>query len=714
MARATRPATPDDLEENPFERCVLDYAHNLLVATRLAQDPDRVRHSSTRLLARVLALPGRVRGVQLDRLDSDQTRRRVATYAARHGTLRTPRLPGPPVAENLALLRALFGLDEVSSAALAFLLTLSASEELRDFADAVGEQSTVHAATTLAAATRYPRPRVLEALGPRSPLLTTGLVLVDRRHDYSLHSKLSLKVGLLDLVQLPGLDRERVLSHFLTEAEPTSLAWTDFRELEEPARLVRDLLHASLEARRRGVNLLLHGPTGTGKSELARLVAGDLAVPLFAAGRADEDGESAVPLERLASLLLGHKLLGNSRALLLFDELEDLFELHAAILGFGLGRRAVMSKQWFNLLLETNVVPTIWITNSAEGIDPAFLRRFTLSLEVRPPGARQRARILARHLGPGVLAETDLDEIAERFELSAAQLGSAASTARLLAAGGPPDRGTIERLLEPAESLLGVRRHAGSRFDPTTFRLDAVACTEDLEALTGRLASWRQGPGPGLSLCLHGPPGTGKSEYARYLAHCMGRPVVYRRVSDLQSMWVGQTEKNLAAAFREAEREDALLLLDEADSFLRDRRGAVRSWEVSEVNELLQQLEAYRGVVVCTTNLFGELDPASLRRFALKLELGYLDPRRARIAFDALLAPLLERPLAPEEEAVLHARLARLATLTSGDLAVVRRRIRALGQRPGLEEVLALVEAELRLKREAPRLAGFGHAGGAR
>jgi SpoVK/Ycf46/Vps4 family AAA+-type ATPase len=113
-------------------------------------------------------------------------------------------------------------------------------------------------------------------------------------------------------------------------------------------------------------------------------------------------------------------------------------------------------------------------------------------------------------------------------------------------------------------------------------------------------------------------------------------------VSDILSMWVGVAEKNIAEAFDEAARDDAILLFDEADSFLQDRRGAVRSWEVTQVNEFLQQLEAHRGIVACTTNLFKNLDQASLRRFTFKVEFRFLDAARARSLFRAYFGSLTE------------------------------------------------------------------------
>lgn len=91
----------------------------------------------------------------------------------------------------------------------------------------------------------------------------------------------------------------------------------------------------------------------------------------------------------------------------------------------------------------------------------------------------------------------------------------------------------------------------------------------------------------------------------------MGIPLLIKRASDLMSMWVGENEQNIALAFKEAEQDGALLLIDEVDSFLQDRRGAKNSWEVTLVNEMLTQMEAFSGVFIASTNLMDGLDQAT-------------------------------------------------------------------------------------------------------
>ena len=208
-----------------------------------------------------------------------------------------------------------------------------------------------------------------------------------------------------------------------------------------------------------------------------------------------------------------------------------------------------------------------------------------------------------------------------------------------------------------------------------------------------------------MSLCLYGPSGTGKSELVRYFAHRAGRPLDVRRASDILSMWVGGTEQNIASAFEAALRDEAVLLFDEADSFLQDRTGAQRSWEVTAVNEFLQQLEVFPGVVACTTNLFDKLDQASLRRFVFKIEFKFLKPKQSLLAFRRVLVDLgCAGEVSPSVESIL----ARISNLAPGDFAAVKRRLTGRGKPASPETLLAEIEAEVRAKTGCNGRIGIG------
>ncbi|MFO1035207.1 MAG: ATP-binding protein, partial [Geminicoccaceae bacterium] len=168
------------------------------------------------------------------------------------------------------------------------------------------------------------------------------------------------------------------------------------------------------------------------------------------------------------------------------------------------------------------------------------------------------------------------------------------------------------------------------------------------------------------SFCLSGPPGTGKSAYARYLAHELGLEVLEKRYSDVVSCYLGESEKAIAAAFQEAADLGAFLILDEADSLLRDRGAARYSWEITQVNEMLTWMERHPLPFACTTNAPDLLDPATARRFLFKIR--FLPMNAGQIAAAFLKAFKLKAP-----EPIL-----KLNLLTPGDFAVVARKAELL------------------------------------
>lgn len=128
----------------------------------------------------------------------------------------------------------------------------------------------------------------------------------------------------------------------------------------------------------------------------------------------------------------------------------------------------------------------------------------------------------------------------------------------------------------------------------------------------------RHPTGTALAFNFAGPSGTGKTICAEAIAHHLGKRLLLVRYAELESMWVGETPKNVAAIFRMAQEEDAVLFLDEADAI-----AARRSTDVSQraqresnitVNVLLQELERFGGVIIFATNLAANFDPAFERR----------------------------------------------------------------------------------------------------
>jgi hypothetical protein len=295
--------------------------------------------------------------------------------------------------------------------------------------------------------------------------------------------------------------------------------------------------------------------------------------------------------------------------------------------------------------------------------------------------------------------------LAERRGLTPAQMRTAVRFARLV--GDPADPAAVESLilrqLGNADRALGgsAARDKPARPVVTHYDLGLLNVESRFEVPRIVEALRRRGHG---TLCFHGSPGTGKTALAEHIATALQRPLMIRQASDLASKFVGETEQNMARMFEEATTEEAVLLLDEADSFLRSRRRAERNYEVTEVNEMLQGMERFAGIFICTTNLFDDLDEAALRRFTFKIRFHPLRPEQREQMFVAEALGGDGAALTAEQ----RQRLAQLDQLVPGDFAAVQRQVEILGLSFDPDGFLAQLEGEHRVKPEVRQRRGIG------
>jgi len=553
-----------------------------------------------------------------------------------------------------------------------------------------------------------------EALRAGSRLERIGLVenLISEHNITDLADLMKVSEKLPPVLMREYRDQSELMAVFTRPSAKSELGPSDFAFVQEDAQVLCSLLRNAVDRKEPGVNVLLYGPPGTGKTELAKVVAQAAGLELFEVEYADRDGNSLSGRDRYRSLQIAQVFLkGSAQAALLFDEVEDVFPPISSEAAQLIARAeqvaapssgSVSGKAWVNQILESNPVPTLWVTNRIEQIDPAFRRRFAYHLELKspPPGAREG---LVRKTLEGVqVSDGFVAKLTERKGLTPAQIRTAVRFAGLASGAVSSMEELIERQLRNADQALGNRAAAAARPGVTTYDLAMLNVESRFEV--PRIVEALKARGHG-TLCFYGPPGTGKTALAEHIARRLDRPLMVKQASDLMSKFVGETEQNMAAMFREAEGEKAVLLLDEADSFLQDRRGAQRTYEVTEVNEMLQGMERFNGIFICTTNLLDRIDQAALRRFTFKIRFKPLSPAQREAMF---VTEALEGDATALNEDI-RSRLARLDQLCPGDFAAVKRQVDILAAADfGPMEFLEQLEAEHRIKPEVRESRGIG------
>ena len=416
------------------------------------------------------------------------------------------------------------------------------------------------------------------------------------------------------------------------------------------------------------LNLFLYGVEGTGKTELVKAVARKLKRPLVLTNISTEGGnresrEDGPIQSRLASIAYAAHRYRGKKAVLLVDEADLILN--------GCEKGAL------NFFLEATKLPIVWISNNIGWVEASTRRRFDFSLKFERLDAEKRLSVwrsvVKAQKAEGLLTDDELERISAELPVAAGGATQAIACALRLKKAGvkTPAAELVRTIAEGQLELLGLDREFRKRDTETHapgYSLEVLNIDDDLDRVERavrkfdeRWKEFREGERPeSFNILLYGAPGTGKTEYARHLARKLDRKLMIKRASDLLDPYVGETEKRIAAMFKEAEEKKAILFLDEADSLLRDRTGANQSWEVTQVNELLTQMENFTGIFVAATNYKEVCDDASNRRFALKLKFGFLRPEGIRRLWEVFF------PAVPFAEEALS-----LPNLAPGDFNAV-------------------------------------------
>jgi len=603
------------------------------------------------------------------------------------------------VARNMRTLSRRLSLSPVEADILHFAVLQHIQAQLSEALSMVGELVRASLVRLLSVCLGYTESEVQRALSNTGRLSRSALLEVDDAKPYPFGHKVDLIQGFAEAMSMEHDDLFELFRFSFCRAREPELSLEDFPHLAADVRVLRPYLEQACRHEGHGVNILLHGVPGSGKTQFVGALAKAVGAQLMEVPCETPLGKPRAGHDRFESLRFAQTLLhGAGRHILLFDEVEDVFY---ATRGKGrFGGNASGIKGWVNRLLESNTVPVVWVTNCLEHIDPAYRRRFDYVLRMDHPPSSVRRRVLERELQSLPVSESFRERVACHPGVSVATLRRAVRVAVTAA-----DVDTSIQY-EPALSQVLSGSLQASDTAPlklhertlaTGYRLDLLNSTADLGALAEGIV--REGSG---RVCLSGPPGTGKSEFARHVSRLMDRPCRVTRASDLLSPYVGMSEKNIARAFAEAAADGAVLVLDEADSFLRCRKRAQRSWEVTQVNEMLTALEAFDGVLFASTNLMDDLDEAVQRRFDVCVRLDFLKPVQVRELLNGLSKQLGIELTPRAMETVAH-----LPSLTPGDFAAALRGSKLCRPRSQDELVARLVDYSSFKAGTAPRPVGF-------
>ncbi len=524
---------------------------------------------------------------------------------------------------------------------------------------------------------------------------------------------------------LTGLTEEPLASKYFARHTDPALPWAMYGKLTQGhGAMLKELIRRRDPDR--GLNLLFYGVPGGGKTSFAVSLAAELGMDLYRI-RVPEDYDGEIGSSRFAALQVCDRQVNRGRSIILIDEADEMLAGSAGSVANLLGEYPEDGggkKDTLNTVLDQVNATCIWITNSLpERLTPSSRRRFDYSIEFKPLSHQQRCQVwknLRRQYQlENIIDDAMVEQLARQFPVSAGGVDLALRNyARL---NGDPSASksaamdTLQRLLTPHCQLLGIDltatvSNAADHYALAGLNIRGPVSPQNFLAAVQKFRRNQELPGfttdttgqdiRRLTALLFGPSGTGKTQFVKFLGREVDCPVRTCMAGDLLSRYVGGTEQNIREAFRTAAADRAILFIDEADGLFHSRQLAQRSWEVTQVNELLHAMENFGGVMVCATNLMETLDAATIRRFTFKLQFDYLDAAGKLAFYQRVLSELCQEPM--NEPA--KRRLTSIADLTPGDFATVRQAMYYLSSSDGNSvthaELLSALEQETEAKRQ--------------
>ncbi|MDX1975232.1 MAG: AAA family ATPase [Rickettsiales bacterium] len=548
------------------------------------------------------------------------------------------------------------------------LVTALRSDFLRSFIDGVcGNPTTqAHFNAVVARMLDMDIAKVTKLLSEDSPLISYGIISKNAEETFPWISG-----HISGLLSEPNLDVSTLRSKLAGETITTNLDWQkDFDGLGEHGKRIEKLIRHAQEERRAGKKtpgpvIFFSGITDTGKTSAVAALGKHLGMTVKVVGEraeknlktvreefdSDDDGEGQIvsrevtqdgknkklsALDRFSQVQTAARLSEKDPNTLLLVEEPDRFMPTTD------GENDEVDRVLVQRLFENNPsAGLVFTTNNWEQIHPAVKRRAHVQVDFAVPNAHKRAQIVRnicaeQHLD---ISDKDIEKLAITYRVAAGKWASAIKNAAITAEGPDQIISEIKYWIEAqavrdhgsvsAITSMHTRPEHGYDFKLVNpVAKDGVSLEQFTEFTRSQPPEKQK-----FRILLDGPPGTGKSEYIWHLADLIGRDVIYAKASDILDMYVGGSEKNIAEYFRRAEESGSILFIDEVDSILRERSGAERGYEVSQVNQFLTNLEHYKGMIACSTNNPKSLDAAVFRRFKFRTTFDFLTTEQCEYAY---------------------------------------------------------------------------------
>lgn len=571
---------------------------------------------------------------------------------------------------------------------LEFLYEMQIDSSLSSFIGHYTGETIISYTQFVAKFLNVPISKFRSAIKSKSKLLKMGIVeIVD--------SELKINIGIQNYLSEMG--ENSLLENFIRkDLLDNTLPVEDLLNEKKFCDLLKKLIKKGKE-----VNILFYGAPGSGKTSLAKSLAKELGRNLYFVNELNQSNKEDSNTRKIY-LRTANEILDPKKDLLVVDECDQIIQTVNSWMNYG----TVVDKSWINQFLTENKVPIIWISNSISNMEESTKRRFSFSIRFKAKTKDELRKVWInqiKDLGIASLSSDDIGKLVMKYDVSPGAIGLAAKNLNFSEKKFNKEKilNELELVLKAHQELISNKKHGGDLNDISPFYdLKHVTSDVDLAQMIETLKNYERNKHylnsmiPNQNILLSGPPGVGKTELCKYLARELGKPLILKRASDLLGMYVGQSEQQIASAFQEATDSGSILFIDEVDSLLQDRSHAQRSWEISQVNEILTWLENHKTICLMATNYLDKTDSALLRRMNFKIKLGYLTSEGVEFFYHKIFSTLA---IGTISESLTH-QIRHLKNITPGDMKAVYQRV-ALSGKVDHEEIMRELQLESNYKK---------------